>query len=153
MRGFYSIKLESFLSPGLDIEEVNNYLPKDLTIWIDPGEVSFSIGEKGQVRLLYSERRPTSGASSNNSEDSGCNTTMQQPIPFTSNGNASTGSSGKGADNFTNRPSRKPGPVKKINLWSIGVVCCFVQVMTENVIVPGDRRPCPDALVMPQLHM
>lgn len=45
------------------MEEVNSYLPKDLTIWVDPGEVSFSIGEKGQVRLLYSERRNASETS------------------------------------------------------------------------------------------
>lgn len=37
-------------------------MPKDLTIWIDPGEVSFSVGEKGQVRVLYSERRATTPA-------------------------------------------------------------------------------------------
>ncbi|KAF6041151.1 hypothetical protein EB796_000538 [Bugula neritina] len=46
---------------GTDLQEVLNYLPKDLTIWIDPGEVSFSVGEKGSdkehVRILYSERR------------------------------------------------------------------------------------------------
>jgi protein Tob/BTG len=41
---------------GLDIEEIKDYLPQDLTLWIDPGEVSYRIGEKGIVKVLYSNR-------------------------------------------------------------------------------------------------
>ncbi len=46
----------SVLASGLDIEEVKEYLPHDLTIWIDPCEVSYRIGEKGVVKILYSEK-------------------------------------------------------------------------------------------------
>ncbi len=38
---------------GLDIEDVRNNLPQDLSVWIDPFEVSYQIGEKGPVKVLY----------------------------------------------------------------------------------------------------
>lgn len=41
---------------GLDLDEMQDYLPKELTVWIDPNEVSYRIGEKGQVKILYSDR-------------------------------------------------------------------------------------------------
>ena len=42
---------------GLDMSEVVAILPADLTLWIDPGEVSYRIGERGYVKVLYSYRR------------------------------------------------------------------------------------------------
>ncbi|XP_033893929.3 protein Tob1 [Acipenser ruthenus] len=38
---------------GLDINDVRNNLPQDLSVWIDPFEVSYQIGEKGPVKVLY----------------------------------------------------------------------------------------------------
>lgn len=38
---------------GNPISNIIENLPADLAIWIDPGEVSFRIGEKGSVKLLY----------------------------------------------------------------------------------------------------
>ncbi|XP_056285556.1 protein Tob1b [Pseudoliparis swirei] len=38
---------------GLDIEDVRNNLPQDLSVWIDPFEVSYQIGEKGPLKVLY----------------------------------------------------------------------------------------------------
>ncbi|XP_006002019.1 protein Tob2 [Latimeria chalumnae] len=38
---------------GLDIEEVRSNVPEELSIWIDPFDVSYQIGEKGAVKVLY----------------------------------------------------------------------------------------------------
>lgn len=53
---------QAAISSGLQFLEVLEYLPADLSIWVDPGEVSYRIGEKGQVRILYSERNQFLGA-------------------------------------------------------------------------------------------
>lgn len=31
-------------------------LPAELAVWVDPGEVSYRIGEKGAVKILFSEK-------------------------------------------------------------------------------------------------
>jgi len=46
---------EAARESGLDIHDITDNVPNDLTIWIDPGEVSYQIGEKSQVKMLYSE--------------------------------------------------------------------------------------------------
>ncbi|XP_052779669.1 protein Tob1-like [Mya arenaria] len=54
-------------SVGLDMEEMKEYIPGDLTLWIDPNEVSYRIGEKGQIKILYSDK---SNEENNECEDS-----------------------------------------------------------------------------------
>ncbi|XP_061557414.1 protein Tob1a [Phycodurus eques] len=49
---------------GLDINDVRNNLPQDLSVWIDPYEVSYQIGEKGPVKVLYVDDSNESAASS-----------------------------------------------------------------------------------------
>lgn len=39
---------------GNPIPDITDNLPTDLAIWIDPGEVSYRIGEKGSVKILFS---------------------------------------------------------------------------------------------------
>uniref|UniRef100_A0A3P8V8G3 Transducer of ERBB2, 2 n=1 Tax=Cynoglossus semilaevis TaxID=244447 RepID=A0A3P8V8G3_CYNSE len=43
---------------GLDTEEVRANVPAELSVWIDPYEVSYQIGEKGAVKVLYLEDPP-----------------------------------------------------------------------------------------------
>ncbi|XP_070136511.1 protein Tob1-like isoform X3 [Drosophila bipectinata] len=40
---------------GVPICDVLENLPSELSVWVDPGEVSFRIGEKGAVKIIYSE--------------------------------------------------------------------------------------------------
>ncbi|KAJ7992596.1 hypothetical protein DPEC_G00280330 [Dallia pectoralis] len=46
---------------GLDTEEVRANVPPELSVWIDPYEVSYQIGEKGAVKVLYLEDSPGLG--------------------------------------------------------------------------------------------
>lgn len=78
------------------MEEVSSYLPKDLMIWVDPGEVSYSIGEKGQVKVLYSERR----SSANSSDETGGN--GSQTSGYNSMSNSSSGGLTFGFDTHYN---------------------------------------------------
>lgn len=41
---------------GNPLSDIIENLPADLAVWIDPGEVSYRIGEKGSVKILYSEK-------------------------------------------------------------------------------------------------
>ncbi|XP_064806652.1 protein Tob1-like [Oncorhynchus masou masou] len=47
---------------GLDIDDVRNNLPQDLSVWIDPFEVSYQIGEKGPVKVLYVDDNNENGS-------------------------------------------------------------------------------------------
>ncbi|XP_013774696.1 protein Tob1-like [Limulus polyphemus] len=43
------------MQSGMNLPDIQENLPKELSIWIDPGEVSYRLGEKGSVKGLYSE--------------------------------------------------------------------------------------------------
>ncbi len=53
---------------GLDTEEVRANVPPELSIWIDPYEVSYQIGEKGAVKVLYTEDPPGLGGDAERSD-------------------------------------------------------------------------------------
>uniref|UniRef100_A0A0K8TPR1 Putative anti-proliferation factor btg1/tob n=1 Tax=Tabanus bromius TaxID=304241 RepID=A0A0K8TPR1_TABBR len=40
---------------GVPISDILENLPQELAVWVDPGEVSYRIGEKGAVKILFSE--------------------------------------------------------------------------------------------------
>ncbi|KAG5683934.1 hypothetical protein PVAND_013190 [Polypedilum vanderplanki] len=42
---------------GVPIGDILENLPAELSVWVDPGEVSYRIGEKGAVKILYSEQK------------------------------------------------------------------------------------------------
>lgn len=41
---------------GMDLSDIQENIPQELSIWIDPGEVSYRMSEKGPVKILYSEK-------------------------------------------------------------------------------------------------
>ncbi|KAK7112543.1 protein Tob1-like [Littorina saxatilis] len=49
---------------GLDLSEMKDYIPEEMTLWIDPSEVSYRISEKSPIKILYSDRH----------EDESCDT-------------------------------------------------------------------------------
>uniref|UniRef100_A0A1A8JKQ9 Transducer of ERBB2, 2 n=3 Tax=Nothobranchius TaxID=28779 RepID=A0A1A8JKQ9_NOTKU len=53
---------------GLDMEEVRANVPAELSVWIDPFEVSYQIGDKGAVKVLYLEDPPGLGCDSERGE-------------------------------------------------------------------------------------
>lgn len=48
---------------GLQLSDIQTFLPAEMCIWIDPGEVSYRMSEKGPVKLLYQESSGSSGVS------------------------------------------------------------------------------------------
>ncbi|XP_077489812.1 protein Tob1-like [Amblyomma americanum] len=58
---------------GVDLRDVRENLPPDLSIWIDPGEVSYRIGEKGAAQVLLG------GPPSSASESRCCSTSPGSP--------------------------------------------------------------------------
>ncbi|KAI1292099.1 Protein Tob1 [Halotydeus destructor] len=46
---------------GMDLKDIQDNLPHELSIWIDPGEVSYRMSEKGPVKILYSESAERTG--------------------------------------------------------------------------------------------
>lgn len=41
---------------GVPITDILENLPQELAVWVDPGEVSYRIGEKGAVKILFSDK-------------------------------------------------------------------------------------------------
>ncbi|XP_062398130.1 protein BTG1 [Sardina pilchardus] len=44
---------------GLTVEQLFSLLPSELTLWVDPYEVSYRIGEDGSICVLYESTPPT----------------------------------------------------------------------------------------------
>ncbi|XP_072022213.1 protein Tob2-like [Amphiura filiformis] len=41
---------------GLNLDDIVSNLPEDLMVWVDPGEVSYRVGEKGIVTVIYKDK-------------------------------------------------------------------------------------------------
>ena len=40
---------------GMELSDIKENLPEELAVWVDPGEVSYRIGEKSSIKVLFSE--------------------------------------------------------------------------------------------------
>ncbi|XP_063816986.1 protein Tob1 [Pseudophryne corroboree] len=68
---------------GLDIDDIRRNLPQDLNVWIDPSEVSYQIGEKGQVKVLYVDDNNENGSELDKEIKNSFNPEAQAFLPIT----------------------------------------------------------------------
>jgi protein Tob/BTG len=54
-------------SIGLTEKDLLNILPREFTLWVDPNEVSYRIGEEGSIGVLYGDDADTSDSESETS--------------------------------------------------------------------------------------
>lgn len=75
---------------GMNLLDIQDNLPPELSIWVDPGEVSYRMSEKGAVKILFSERNRIKDPVTENVAVSALNPEAQcfKPIDHLTNGNA-----------------------------------------------------------------
>lgn len=56
---------------GISLMDIEQTLPHELTIWVDPGEVSYRLREGSPVKILYSTRGGGNSANGNGSVEGG----------------------------------------------------------------------------------
>ena len=44
---------QAAVASGLKSEDIHSTLPAEVTLWVDPGQVSYRIGENGGIHILY----------------------------------------------------------------------------------------------------
>ncbi|KAM8947068.1 protein Tob1 [Pelodytes ibericus] len=94
---------------GLDIEDIRRNLPQDLNVWIDPSEVSYQIGEKGQVKVLYVDDNNENGSELDKEIKNSFNPEAQAFMPITDQSSSvSSSPSPPFGDSTTVSPSFMP---------------------------------------------
>ncbi|KAM6293182.1 protein Tob2 isoform 2-T2 [Porphyrio hochstetteri] len=68
---------------GLAVEDVRANVPEELSVWIDPFEVSYQIGEKGSVKVLYLDDSEGCSVAELDKEIKSSFNPDAQPITFT----------------------------------------------------------------------
>ena len=67
-----TLLIKAGLQSGLSDRDLRTCLPSELTIWIDPSEVSYRIGEDGSIGVLYNantHRIPIQSQTSDGEDD------------------------------------------------------------------------------------
>lgn len=79
--GFRCIRINHNMDPiiaragcasGLAASDLLQYLPKEMTIWVDPKEVSYRFGEDGSIGIIYDESTCERSQSLSSGSDSEC---------------------------------------------------------------------------------
>jgi protein Tob/BTG len=78
--------LKAGLESGLTATQLLQLLPNQLTVWVDPEEVAYRIGEDGSIGVLYAAKAPASSPSDEDFSDistseasSDCSSTKSSP--------------------------------------------------------------------------
>lgn len=74
---------------GLTSEQLFSLLPRELTLWVDPYEVSYRIGEDGSICVLYEAEAPAPSATSTNHSASPFDQTLNCKNQFLMGGRTS----------------------------------------------------------------
>lgn len=98
--GFRCIRINHNMDPiiaragsacGFSESTLLECLPKEMTIWVDPKEVSYRFGEDGSIGIIYDEstdnRTLSSGSDSECGSDEDNTVHMSQPMVFEQNQN------------------------------------------------------------------
>lgn len=80
---------------GLELIDIQEYLPSELTIWVEPGEVSYRMSEKSPVKLLYQE----------NEQNGVAKRAVQPPFSSAATAEAQYRDSGKPDNTLGNNPT------------------------------------------------
>jgi len=73
---------------GLSYADVNKSLPQEFTLWIDPSDVSYRIGEDGSICCLFSSTAEEAPSSNVTITNQSCQSEV--PKPLIRNGNTFT---------------------------------------------------------------
>jgi hypothetical protein len=73
---------------GLPASYLHSLFPSELTMWIDPAEVSYRIGENGSICVLYEESNSGQG-----SEDGGIERVTKADVTSGSSGSSGSANS------------------------------------------------------------
>lgn len=106
---------EAAKESGLDIEDVRNNLPQDLSVWIDPFEVSYQIGEKGSVKVLYVDDNGENGSELDKEIRNSFNPEAQVFMPITDPVGVSSESSSPSPPPFGQSASVSPSFMPRSN--------------------------------------
>lgn len=98
--------LKAGVDSGLTVSQLLQLLPNQLTVWVDPDEVAYRIGEDGSIGVLYNAKAPAPSPSdedlsdiSSSEQSSDCSaksSPSQSPVPSSTD------------DDVAALPSRRP---------------------------------------------
>jgi protein Tob/BTG len=58
------LMLQAAYQCGISVRSLFDMLPSDITMWVDPAQVAYRIGEEGSIGVLFGEEVPVAVASS-----------------------------------------------------------------------------------------
>lgn len=79
-RRFDDLLAQAGMVAGISEAEMARLMPKELTVWVDPDEVSYRFGEEGSVGVIYEHKRSSSPVSVSSSPSSSASSGSSTPV-------------------------------------------------------------------------